>query len=133
MEEKPENRMTEGQSAASKRVELDLDAAMVPGEKVSNDSGANDKRGRMIIAGMVATVILAVIAVVVAGIFQLTSKWLLVCPSDLPVNDPAPVLWKDVVSDKAVTRGIGVPEKLLSQAALRVLPRGDSGSSSDPK
>jgi len=52
-----------------------------------------ETRGRMIRAGLIATVILSGIAVLVAGIFQLTSRWLIPCPTDLPVNDPAPILW----------------------------------------
>ena len=58
------------------------------------------KRGRMVATGLVTAVILSIIAVIVVGIFQITSRLFIQCPTDLPVNDPAPILWKDVTSQQ---------------------------------
>lgn len=80
------------------------------------------KRGRMVAAGLIASVILSVIAVTVAGIFQLTSGWLIKCPTDLPVNDPAPILWKDVESREAKSAPLGVPGNLLKEASWKGSP-----------
>ncbi len=77
------------------------------------------KRGRLIAAGVVTTVLLSFLALVVAGIFQLTVKWLTVCPMDLPVNDPAPVLWQKVVQEQPFTAGTGVPENVKTQAGFK--------------
>lgn len=78
------------------------------------NNGLAEKRGRLISAAVIATIILSVIAVSVFGIFQITSKMLIVCPQDLPVNDPAPVLWQDIVSDKTKIAKLGVSDKLSS-------------------
>ncbi|MDD3472548.1 MAG: hypothetical protein PHS86_07180 [Syntrophaceae bacterium] len=71
-----------------------------------------DKRSRLISAALVATIILSFISVLVFGIFQITSKMLVVCPQDLPVNDPAPILWQDVVAEQTKSAKLGVPDKL---------------------
>lgn len=89
-----------------------------PCKKPSNHH-AGARRARMIIGGLMATVILAVIAILVSGIFQLTSRWLMVCPKDLAVNDPAPILWQDVVTERAKSAKLGVPEELVTQAAFK--------------
>lgn len=78
-----------------------------------------EKRGRLVTAGLLATVAVALVALAVAGIVQLTSRWLAVCPTDLPVNDPAPVLWKAVVTDDVKVQSLGVPEKLLGEARFK--------------
>ena len=96
--------------------------------KPSNNHAA-DRRGRMITAGLLATVILAVIAMLVSGIFQLTSRWLMVCPKDLPVNDPAPILWQDVVAQEPKPAKLGAPEKLASQVVFKSA----SGEAAPPK
>ncbi|MEI7449809.1 MAG: hypothetical protein WCJ75_09300 [Desulfomonile sp.] len=92
----------------------------ITGNEQEKSNALNNKRGRLITASLVATAILSVIALLVAGIFQLTARWMLVCPTDLPVNDPAPILWKDVVSEKVASRTLGVPEKLLTEVGLKV-------------
>jgi len=81
--------------------------------------GLSEKRGRLVAAGMVATVVVALVALAVAGIVQLTSKWLVVCPTDLPVNDPAPILWKTVVTDDVKAQSLGVPGKLMAEARFK--------------
>lgn len=82
-------------------------------------NGLAEKRGRMVVAGVLAAIILSVVAVVVAGVFQLTAKGMVLCPKELPVNDPARVLWQEVVSQQSVTKPLGVPETLLSQTKLK--------------
>jgi len=64
-------------------------------------------------------VIISVITLLVAAIFQLTSRWVIVCPSDLPVNDPAPILWKGMVSESVPPQPLGVPEKLTGEAGYK--------------
>jgi hypothetical protein len=76
----------------------------------SKIDSAAESGGRLMFAGLVATAILAGIAVLVAGTIQLTSKWLISCPTDLPVNDPAPILWNKMISDKASPALLGIPE-----------------------
>ncbi|MDQ7781327.1 MAG: hypothetical protein RDU20_00515 [Desulfomonilaceae bacterium] len=105
-------------------------ATPVPDEIKNNHIA--QKRGRMVAAGVIASVILAVIAVAVAGIFQLTSGWLIKCPSDLPVNDPAPVLWKSLVSDDVASASLGVPKELMEQARWKGSP-GEETSSEESK
>jgi len=92
-------------------------------------NGLHAKRGRMITAGIVATIVLAVVSILVSGIFQLTSRWVMICPKDLPVNDPAPILWQTVVADKPGAAPLGVPEKVLSAASFR----GSSEAGSEEK
>ncbi len=101
-------------------------------EGITNNHIAQ-KRGRMVAAGLIASVLLAVIAVAVAGIFQLTSGWLIKCPSDLPVNDPAPMLWKNVESKEVKSAPLGVPEKLLKQASWKGSPAVKETSSEENK
>ncbi|MFH1115517.1 MAG: hypothetical protein V1792_16535 [Pseudomonadota bacterium] len=101
-------------------------------EEITNNHIAQ-KRGRMVAAGFIASVILAVIAVTVAGIFQFTSGWLVKCPSDLPVNDPAPILWKDVESKEAKSAPLGVPEDLMKQVGWKGSPAKSGSSPAGPK
>jgi len=103
----------------------------VPGEITNNHIAR--KRGRMVAAGLIASVILAVVAMTVAGIFQLTSGRLIKCPSDLPVNDPAPILWKDVESKEVKSTSLGVPEELLKHAGWRGSPAAKETSSEESK
>ncbi|MBI5568664.1 MAG: hypothetical protein HY914_01830 [Desulfomonile tiedjei] len=77
------------------------------------------KRGRMIMAGLVAAVILSLIAVVVAGIFQITSRWLITCPTELPVNDPAPILWQQLVAGNTSPQPLGVSPSMESVTKLK--------------
>jgi len=99
-------------------------------EEELNNSLRN-KRGRMIAAGLVATVILSVIALVVAGVFQLTSRWLIVCPVDVPVNDPAPVLWKAMVEENVVPAALGTPTNVRGETGLKVRADSPEGEKSE--
>ena len=78
-----------------------------------------EKRGRMVAAGLIATVILAAIAVIVAALFQFSSRWLIPCPWAPVVNDPAPILWKDVTSTRDKAAPLGVTGKLAREAGWK--------------
>jgi hypothetical protein len=77
------------------------------------------RRGRMVATGLVTAVILSLIAVIVAGIFQVTSRWLAPCPADLPVNDPAPILWKSMTSQQVTAQPLGISEKVSGEVKLK--------------
>lgn len=78
-----------------------------------------EKRGRMVAAGLIATVILSVIALGVSALFQLSSRWGAACPSDLPVNDPAPLLWKDLSTGPDRSAPLGVSKNLMKEASWK--------------
>jgi hypothetical protein len=78
----------------------------------------------MVVAGVLAAVVLSVIAVLVGGIFQVTSRWLAPCPADLSVNDPAPILWKSIESDQSPPAAPGVPKELAEQVGWKGSPPG---------
>ena len=97
-------------------------------EKTPIDS-PDEKRRRLVVGGLVAATILSLVAVLVAGIFQLTARWLIQCPQDLPVNDPSPVLWKEMISDKAVNQPLGIQDKLVEVTKFKTVspPTQESG------
>ena len=77
------------------------------------------RRGRMVATGLVTAVVLSLIAVIVAGIFQVTSKLMAPCPTDLPVNDPAPILWKSMTSQQVTAQPLGISEKISGEVKLK--------------
>jgi hypothetical protein len=77
------------------------------------------KRGRMVATGLVTAVILTVIAVIVAGVFQMTSKLLIECPTDLPVNDPAPILWRNITAPEVGPQSLGISDKIAGEVKLK--------------
>jgi hypothetical protein len=87
-------------------------------EKTPIDS-PDEKRRRLVVGGLVAATILSLVAVLVAGIFQVTARWLIQCPQDLPVNDPSPVLWSEMISDKAVNQPLGIQDKLVEMTKFK--------------
>jgi hypothetical protein len=102
--------------------ELKLSPEETSGEEIQDEPYRNhiaEKRGRMVVAGIIAAIVLSIIAVIVAGIFHFTSKLLIGCPTDLPVNDPAPKLWSLIVSEKTVNMPLGVSGPLVSETAFR--------------
>jgi hypothetical protein len=114
------------------------DAAAEPSSESESTKAAaslNHKRGRMITAGLVTAVIVSLIAVLVAGMFQFGLKWLKLCPTDLPVNDPSPKLWQEMVSQKVTIQSLGVPEKLRVEAQFKkaVSESTDSGGDTGAK
>jgi hypothetical protein len=88
-------------------------------EPVLAQASLNHKRGRMITAGLVTAVIVSLIAVLVAGMFQFGLWWLRPCPTDLPVNDPSPKLWQEMVSQKVTIQSLGVPETVKAEAQFK--------------
>jgi hypothetical protein len=91
----------------------------------------NHKRGRMITAGLVTAVVVSLIAVLVAGMFQFGLLWLKPCPTDLPVNDPSPKLWQEMVSQNVTIQGLGVPESVRAEAQFKQSAPVQKESSSD--
>lgn len=77
------------------------------------------RRGRIVATGLVTAVILSLIAVIVAGIFQITSRLLIPCPTDLPVNDPAPILWKNMTSRQVAAQPLGISDKISGEVKLK--------------
>ncbi len=77
------------------------------------------RRGRMVATGLVTAVILSIIAVIVAGIFQFTSRLLMPCPTDLPVNDPAQILWQNVTSPQVTPQSLGISDKIAGEVKLK--------------
>lgn len=88
----------------------------------NNNNHLAEKRGRMVASAVVAAVALSVIAVVVAGIFHWTAGFIMICPRDLDVNDPAPVLWKELEAKSVKSQRLGVPKNLLSVARFKAAP-----------
>jgi hypothetical protein len=82
-------------------------------------NGLAEKRGRMVASGLIAAVVLSLIAVLVAGIFQFGTKFLAPCPADLPVNDPAPVLWKAMTAENVPQQSLGVAQTVSGQVKLK--------------
>ncbi len=121
--EKPEQVVDQNSGSDKEETEEQPTAAAQdkesPEEEVLTNNHIAQKRGRMVAAGVIAAVILSGIAVGVAGIFQFTAARLMSCPQDLPVNDPAPILWKDVVETKGPNASLGVPAKLAKEVALK--------------
>ena len=95
------------------------DAGEVDTEEQKPGNALAEKRGRMVVAGATLVVILCLIAVLVAGIFQLTSRWLVKCPEDMPVNDPARVLWQKLETPKLADQTLGVSDALLTETGLK--------------
>ncbi len=77
------------------------------------------KRGRMVMAGVLIAVISSIVVVLVAGIFQLTSKVFVICPQDLPINDPARILWQKLDSEKVGDQALGVTGNLADVTKLK--------------
>jgi hypothetical protein len=104
-------------------------------QPVLAQASLNHKRGRMITAGLVTAVIVSLIAVLVAGMFQFGLWWLRPCPAELPVNDPSPKLWQEMVSQKVTIQGLGVPEKVRAETQLKkVAPvPNDAGNDTEAK
>jgi hypothetical protein len=90
-------------------------------EPAKTGNSLAEKRGRTVMAGVVLAVILSVIAVFVAAVFQLTARFIAHCPSDLKVNDPAPILWKKMETADLGKQPLGVAGKVLSEARFKGL------------
>ena len=88
-------------------------------EATGQVNGLADKRGRMVAAGVIAAVILSGIAVLVAGIMEISGRGSAKGPQELSVNDPAPILWDVLTTDKGGTGTLGVPGNLTAETALK--------------
>jgi hypothetical protein len=102
-------------------------------QPVLAQASLNHKRGRMIAGGLVTAVVVTLVVVLVAGIFQLSSKWLRPCPAELPVNDPSPKLWQEMVSQKVTIQGLGVPETVRAEAQFKKSATVPKESGNDPE
>ena len=111
--EVPETPAQEEQEAVA------AESAETKGEKAVREELCRQKSGRVMVTGLVTATIVTLVAVVVVGIFQLTSRWLTSCPRDRTANGPASILWKETVSDKATPQTLGVPEKLLQTTKFK--------------
>lgn len=108
-------------------IDQDQNMSESPEEVISsNHSESSLRRGRMITSALIVSIIIAFIAVAVAGIFQLTGYFLQTCPRELPVNDPSPLLWSDVTSQKPTSAILGVSEKLRQETALKAQSAGSN-------
>jgi hypothetical protein len=89
-----------------------------------------EKRTRLVTAGLATAVILSVIAVLVAGVFQLTSIWLFASQEQHSANGPTPLLWNQLVSERVQAQPLGVPRDVAVQVGLKetVVPQDESAS-----
>lgn len=71
-----------------------------------------DKRSRLISASLMTVMIVSLVSVFVFGIFHVTGRLWKVCPAEIPINDPAPVLWQDIISEQIKSAKLGVPDKI---------------------
>ena len=101
------------------REEAEEETAPAADDDAHHGNALAEKRGRMVSAGILSALILSLLVVVVAAIFQLSSRILLKCPQDLSVNDPAPVLWEKIEVPRLGQQPVGLPDYLLTQAALK--------------
>jgi hypothetical protein len=90
-------------------------------QQVAKTAQQIENKARLVIGGLVAAAIVSIIAVLVAGIFQLVSSWMS-CKPNLPISDPARMHWSELISDKITTASTGVPKELEDQARLKGLP-----------
>lgn len=133
MAEEPRDPVEVGEPAEAEVVKASAESAATEDQKSSEavetheietdrqkaENARAEKRGRMVVTGATLVVILCLVAVLVAGIFQLTSGWLVKCPEDLPVNDPARVLWQKLESPKLADQTLGVSGALLTETGLK--------------
>ena len=108
-------------------IDQDQNMSESPEEVISNSHNESSlRRGRMITSALIVSIIIVFIAVAVAGVFQLTGHFLQTCPKELPVNDPSPVLWSDITSQKPASAILGVSEKLRQETALKAQAAGSN-------
>jgi hypothetical protein len=113
----------------SEPAQTDVRLAAPPPE---HDNGLNQKRARIMAAGILTAVLLSVVAVLVAGIFAFTTRWMKVCPTDLPVNDPARQLSQQLAAEKAGSQSLGVSGKIAEETRLKGMGSAQSQGQADP-
>jgi len=79
-----------------------------------------EKSRRLVVAGLVAATVLSLVSVLVAGMFQLTARWLNHRPRELPVNEGLLGLWKEMISDKSVSpQPLGIQDNLVEMTKFK--------------
>jgi len=108
-------------NAVEEPVDQPEDVVAAPPEEVDRPVNAlAEKRGRMVTAGILSAVIVSLIVVLVAGIFQLSYRLMMKCPQDLSVNDPALVLWQKIETPRLGEQPTGLNKGQLEAAGLKV-------------
>ena len=118
-EEKDIQTAVETSEAEEEPQDQPIDMAVAEAGPEHPENEVTEKRGRLVAAGLIAAAVISVISVLVAGIFQLTIKWMTVCPTELPVNDPAKVLWQEVVSEMDMSKPLGVSGPLVAETKFK--------------
>jgi hypothetical protein len=127
-------------SAALEQPSTDVNEVLAsePGHRQEEISASvppslSEKRGRLVMVGLTTAVILSLIAVLVAGVFRLTSTWLLVSKEQQSADGPTPILWNRMVSDKVQAQPLSVPKGVTVPVGLKetVVPHAESASEQD--
>ena len=91
-----------------------------PEEKDSEaDNGLTKRRGRLITAVVIAVVVLSFVVVIITGIVQYLERGAAKGSEYQGTNDPAPMLWNDMVGKKDVPTPLGVPKSAGKQFYLK--------------
>ncbi len=90
-----------------------------PKEPTEDLNELDAKRGRMITTGFITAVILSIVVVFVAGIFQISARLLAPSTVDLPINDPAPILWNSATAPQPAVQSLGVSDKIAPEVKLK--------------
>ncbi len=97
-----------------------------PKEPTDDPNELDAKRGRMVATGFITAVILSIVVVFVAGIFQISARLLAPSTVDLPINDPAPILWNSATAAQPSGQSLGVSEKIAPEVKLKETSASDN-------
>jgi hypothetical protein len=89
-------------------------------EKEVGTDFPEEKSRRAVVAGLMVAAVLSLVAVLFGGVFQLASRRLVKSPKEPPVSERSVTLWKDLISDKAVPRPLGVQEKWIDVTKFKI-------------
>jgi hypothetical protein len=124
-EKKETSSAGEPQSVPEKLTSEPIQESTAPELKEEASPPAGDlpaaKRGRLIVAGLVAAAVVSVICAVVAGIFHLTNFVCLKWCDDKPTDAHAQLLWTKTVSEQIQPAGRAVPPGLANATVFRGL------------
>jgi hypothetical protein len=119
------NSAGEPQSVPEKLASEPIQESSAPEPKEEASPPAGDppaaKRGRLIVAGLVAAAVVSVICAVVAGIFHLTNFLCLKWCDEKPTDAHAQLLWSKTVSEQIQPAGRAVPPGLANASVFRGL------------
>ena len=93
-------------------------------EKAAEDDKENEvkpcvpPKNCVIRAAAVSIAIVCFVAVFVAGLFQLTTRWREPSQNSAPVSAPAGALWMDMNSDNLSNQTLGMTDKLKNEAGF---------------